>query len=126
MKAAMATFLELLILVYTCVLVPFATVEGSQRDGNAYPARVLADINETIYVHVVPHTHDDVGWQMTVDEYYYECKLMCKYCLQQAVRIELLHTRTSNNMGHSRRVGQILILGYGLKMGERWVRYLNH
>lgn len=81
----MATLLELLILICTCILVPFATGEGSQRESNTRPARVL-DTNETIYVHVVPHTHDDVGWQMTVDEYYYECKLMCKYYLQQPMR----------------------------------------
>ena len=31
----------------------------------------ILDDNRTITVHVVPHTHDDVGWLKTVDEYYY-------------------------------------------------------
>ena len=40
------------------------------RWGKVRPARVL-EVNDTINVHVVPHTHDDVGWLKTVGEYYY-------------------------------------------------------
>jgi len=31
---------------------------------------VLAQ-GEPLNVHLVPHTHDDVGWLKTVDQYYY-------------------------------------------------------
>ena len=32
---------------------------------------VLLPLTSSLTVHVVPHTHDDVGWLKTVDQYYY-------------------------------------------------------
>ena len=70
----MATFSIVLFVVSfsSCLLSTTTAVSqaGQSRWGNVRPARVL-DINDTIYVHMVPHTHDDVGWLKTVDEYYY-------------------------------------------------------
>lgn len=27
-------------------------------------------VNETYYVHLIAHTHDDVGWIKTIDQYF--------------------------------------------------------
>lgn len=38
-----------------------------------------ANANEKLTVHLIPHSHDDIGWLKTVDSYYYGANMTIQY-----------------------------------------------
>ena len=70
-----------LLSIYSCVYIAPTSSTGFPQQTLEHYASIsrvkldnlysILDDNRTITVHVVPHTHDDVGWLKTVDEYYY-------------------------------------------------------
>ena len=56
--------------VYVLPSIPRSSSRASQCGIQSCPKTQPGKLN----VHLVPHTHDDVGWLKTVDQYYYGSK----------------------------------------------------
>ena len=67
-------------------------MEGSEILGKIFtPVGVKADfchstLPNVINIHLVPHSHDDVGWKETVDEYYNQGRIQIRQIYSSVIR----------------------------------------
>ena len=64
----MIKYLLLLAILSSTLANPVFDEEPYMRPHLTHP---YSNDNPNITVHVIPHSHDDVGWLKTVDEYFY-------------------------------------------------------
>ncbi|CAF1567912.1 unnamed protein product, partial [Adineta steineri] len=57
-------------IVLSIVISGYSGAPFKSSDSCGYNACNLGQSNK-LNVHIVPHTHDDVGWLKTVDQYFY-------------------------------------------------------
>ncbi|CAF1135817.1 unnamed protein product [Adineta steineri] len=84
------SFAFLFILISVCNTVP-----TKSSNGCGYDACNLGDPNK-LNVHIVPHTHDDVGWLKTVDQYYYGARNNIQHAGVQYILDSVMHSLEEN------------------------------
>jgi len=84
MRAKLITFLTLLSLILACVIAihQYKKKENNPNDATtAVDTNIFANVdgpsskkplvyNTTKFVHMIPHSHTDLGWLGTVEEYF--------------------------------------------------------
>ena len=64
-------FLKALVFACFSITISFGLIFNKVNDCPDPYGKCNLGLNGMINVHIVPHTHDDVGWLKTVDQYYY-------------------------------------------------------
>ncbi|CAF4124031.1 unnamed protein product, partial [Adineta steineri] len=85
------TYCGLILAICTlCTAVP-----AKSADTCGYDACNPGDPNK-LNVHIVAHTHDDVGWLKTVDQYYYGARNDIQYAGVQHILDSVIHALDEN------------------------------
>ncbi|CAF1622827.1 unnamed protein product [Rotaria magnacalcarata] len=80
-----------LLVSFLCLVV----LPVKSSNGCGYDACNLGDPNK-LNVHIVPHTHDDVGWLKTVDQYYYGARNNIQHAGVQYILDSVIHSLEEN------------------------------
>ena len=58
------------VLSATASSIPYENIHGHSQEWLDQLEADFAAKNDHLFVHIIPHSHDDVGWLKTVDEYF--------------------------------------------------------
>ncbi|CAD8067627.1 unnamed protein product [Paramecium sonneborni] len=60
-----------IILVSLCVITALCNLRFKDKEQLERHHSHIQDVDEFLTIHVIPHSHDDVGWLKTVEQYFY-------------------------------------------------------